>query len=167
MQLLHINGFFVVPRGQKGGFVQKVRQIRTGKACRCLRNDLQVDFLCQRLAFGMYAEDCLAPFYVRTSHIHLPVETARAQKRRVKNIRAVRCRNDDNAFVNAETVHFHKQLVQRLFTLIMPAAKARAAASAHSVNLVYKYDARRIFLCLFKQIAHAGRAHAYEHFHKV
>ena len=83
----------------------------------------------------MYAEDSLTPFYVRTSHIHLPVETARAQKRRVKDIRAVRCRNDDNAFVNAETVHFHKQLVQRLFALIMPAAKARAAASAIMMGL--------------------------------
>ena len=39
--------------------------------------------------------------------------------------------------------------------------------AADRVNFVYKNDAGRVLLALFEQVAHATRAHAHEHLHKV
>ena len=66
-----------------------------------------------------------------------------------------------------ETVHFHQQRVQRLFAFVVPAAQAGSAMAAHGVNFIDENDARRVFLALFEQVAHAARAHADEHFHEV
>ena len=73
----------------------------------------------------------------------------------------------DDAFVGGEAVHFHQQLVQGLFALVVTAAQARAAMAAHGVDLIDEHDAGAVALGLLKQIAYAGSAHAHEHFHEV
>src|SRR5437867_2748417 len=49
----------------------------------------------------------------------------------------------------------------------MPAAQARSAMAADRVDLIDEDDAGRVLLSLFKQIPHAARAHADEHFDEV
>ena len=49
----------------------------------------------------------------------------------------------------------------------MAAADAGKTPPAHGVQFVNKNNGRRIFLSLLKQIAHARRTDADEHFHKL
>ena len=66
-----------------------------------------------------------------------------------------------------EAVHFHQQLVERLFAFIVPAAQACATLAAHGIDFIDENDRRRRALGLIEQIAHAARAHAHKHLHKI
>lgn len=100
-------------------------------------------------------------------YVNLTVETAGAQQCGVENIRAVGCRHNDNAVVLFKAVHLDKQLVERLFALVVTAAQARAALSADRVDFVDKNDTRHIVFRLVEQVAHTRCADADEHFDKV
>ena len=58
-------------------------------------------------------------------------------------------------------------MIERLFTLVIATAQARAALAAYGVNFVNKDDARRVLFGVVKHVAHARCAYANEHFHKV
>ena len=67
-----------------------------------------------------------------TDHIRIidrdpAIETTGAEQRRVEHVRAIRCRQNDDALILRKAVHFNQQLVQRLFAFVMAAAQARAA----------------------------------------
>ncbi len=49
----------------------------------------------------------------------------------------------------------------------MSAAQACASLPAHRIDFIDEHDAGRVFLGLFEQIPHTGRAHTDEHFHKI
>lgn len=100
-------------------------------------------------------------------YVNLTVETAGAQQCGIENIRAVGCRHNDNAVVLFKAVHLDKQLVERLFALVVTAAQARAALSADRVDFVDENDTRHIVFRLVEQVAHTRRADADEHFDKV
>ena len=59
----------------------------------------------------MDLKDIFSSFDIRTSHADFPVKSARTENRRVKDIHTVRSCDDNNAFIDTETVHFHKHLV--------------------------------------------------------
>ena len=52
----------------------------------------------------------------------LAIKTTWPQQRGIKYVRAVCCRNDNNAIVSTKTVHFHQELVEGLLSLVMTAA---------------------------------------------
>ena len=54
-----------------------------------------------------------------------------------------------------------------MFALVVTAAQARAALTAHRVNFVDEDDARRMFFGILEHIAHPSRAHADKHFDKI
>ena len=60
--------------------------------------------------------------------MHLPVETTWAQQRWIKHVRSVSCGNDNDSIISFESIHFNKQLIQSLFTLIVASTKSRAEA---------------------------------------
>src|SRR5690606_764892 len=65
-------------------------------------------------------------------------------------------------------VHLHEELVERVLALVVAAHHhAFAAAPPDGVDLVDEDDARRFFLRLLEQVAHARRAHADEHLDEV
>ena len=165
---LQLANFFQAQTGcQQSRFVDQVGQIGAGKACCLFGDHFQVYIAGQRFLAHMYLQDLLATFYIGAIHRYLTVKTARTQQSRVQNIRTVGSRQNNNAFVAVETIHFHQQLIQRLFPLIMAAAHASAALTAYGIDFIDKDDTGRIFLGLFKQIADTGSPHAHKHFHKV
>ena len=115
----------------------------------------------------MYVQDLLAACQIRVSHRDLTVETARAQQRRIQNVRAVGGGHEDHTVTVAETIHLHQQLVQGLLALVVAAAHAGATLAADRVNLVHEDDARRVLLRLLEQVAHTGGTHADKHLHEV
>src|SRR5690625_2822324 len=84
----------------------------------------------------------------RQPHPLLAAKAARAQQGGVQHIGAVVGGNDDDAVVGLEAIHFHQQLVQGLFPLVVAAAQAGPAMPAHGVDLIDKDDAGRLFLGL-------------------
>ena len=115
----------------------------------------------------MHAQDFLATLDIRVRHLHLPVKTTWAQQRRVKNVRAVGCRNDDDALIGLETIHFNQELVQRLLALIVTTAVADTTRASHSINLVDKHDTRRVLFRLLEHVAHTRCTDTDEHLNEV
>ena len=131
----------VYSRGAYSRLVHEVLKIRSGETCSCAGDLFKIYVLAQRLISGMDLKDVLAALHIRSSHRDLPVKTARTKDRRIQNVHSVGGRHDDDPLVDAESVHFHQQLVQSLLALVVGAAKARASASRHRVDLVNEYDA--------------------------
>src|SRR5205823_5826686 len=63
--------------------------------------------------------------------------------------------------------HLDQQLIQRLLTLVVPAAEAGATMTADRVDFIDEDDARRVLLALFEQVAHTRRADADKHLDEV
>ena len=167
LDFFHINFLLAVSGGQQRRFIQKVCQIRTGEACSCLRNHLQIHLRCHRLALCMHAQDGLSALYIGSADINLSVKTTGSEQCRVKDICTVGCRNDNNSLICSKTVHFNEQLVQSLFTFVVPTTKTCTSASADSINFVDKYNTGGVFLRLFKQIPYTGCTDTDKHFHEV
>src|SRR5262249_16721988 len=115
----------------------------------------------------MYFQDLFAADHVRVRHHDLTVEAARAQERRIEDVRPVGGGDQDDALIRLEAVHLDQQLVQRLLALVIAAAATGAPMAADGVDLVDEDDARRILLRLLEHVAHARGADANEHLDEV
>jgi hypothetical protein len=121
----------------KGGFVDKVRQIRARKSPACPRAMTIALTFCASGTFFMWTvKNFLAPFHVGQRHHDLTVETSRPQQRGVQNVGAVGRGDQDDAFVRFKPVHFDQQLVECLFALIVTAAETRAAMTSDRIDLI-------------------------------
>src|SRR6202041_2641579 len=75
--------------------------------------------------------------------------------------------NQDHAFIRFKSIHLHKQRIQSLLALIVPAAQSSSAMASNRIDFIDENNARRILLALFKKIANAACAHAHEHLNEV
>ena len=64
-------------------------------------------------------------------------------------------------------VHLDKELVERLFALVVSAAHAGSAVASNRVNFINEDDGGCRALGSLEQIAHAGSANANKHLNKV
>ena len=168
LKVFHIHQPFGLAGGEQRRFIDEVGQIRAGKAGRAARQNHRVDaVLINGHLAHVHFQDLFAPANVGQRDDHLTVKAPRAHQRRVEHVRTVGGGNHDDAGLPLKTIHFHQQLVQRLFAFIVAAAHAGTALAAYGVDFVDKDDAGRVFFRLVKHVAHARRAHADEHFHEV
>ena len=166
-EFLHRHNALATTRSKQCCFVDEIHQISTREARRSARYDFKIHIGCERHFAHMHLQNLLAALHVRIRHNDLAIETTGPQQCRIKNIRTVRRRNQDDAFIGFKTIHLDEQLVERLFTLVIAAAKACATMSTHRIDFVDEDDARCVLLCLFKHVAHTGCADADEHFNEV
>ena len=115
---------------------------------------------------GVNLENGFASFEVWQLNGHAPVEAAGTQQCRVKRLRAVRRREDDDAVVALEAVHFGEELVQCLLALVV-AHEVAAALLADGVDFVDEDDARRFFFGLLEEVTDFRCAHADEHLNEL
>ena len=115
----------------------------------------------------MHVQNLLATANIGQRHIHLTIKTPRAQQSCIKNIGAVGSSHHNHACVGFKSVHLNEHLVQCLLALVIAAAQSSATLATYGINLINKDDARRVFLGVFKHIAHTRRAHAHKHFYKI
>ena len=114
----------------------------------------------------MYFKDRDTALQVRSIHDDTSVETSRTKKCRIKNLRPVRCRQDQESFGRVKTVHLSKQLIQSLLSFIIPAKSAAVTCLSDCIDLIYEDDAGSIFLGFVKKIADTACTDADEHFHE-
>ncbi len=74
----------------------------------------------------MDLQDFRPAFEVRAIDHHLPVKASRSQQGRIEYIRAIGRGDQDDSFGCVEAIHFHKQLIERLFPFIMSTTEACA-----------------------------------------
>ena len=153
--------------GEQCRFVDEVHQIGARKAWRATRDDLEIDVGRQRHLTRMNFENFLTADEIGIGNDDLTIETTWPQQRGIEHVGTVGRRDDDDAFVLLEAVHFDEQLIERLFALVIAAAKTCAAMAADRVDFVDEDDAGRVLLGLLEHIAHAARADADEHFNEV
>ena len=82
---------------------------------------------------------------------YAPVETAGAGERGIERLRAVCRRENDNADIFLETVHFGKQLVEGLLALVV-GAELTVALLADGVDLIDEHYAGSFLFCLAEKI---------------
>ena len=152
--------------GAQGGLVDDVGQIRARRAHRGAGDGGVIDILGRGDITGMHAQHSLAAAKIGQIHRDAAVKAAGAQQGGVQNLRTVGSAQHHNTLGGVKAVHLGQQLVERLLTLIVGGQTHRVALLADSVDFINKDDARSLFIGLLEQIAHAGRARAYEHFNK-
>ena len=157
----------VQARGQEGGLVQDVGQVGAGETGGAAGHGIEVDVLGQGFADGVHLEDVGAADQVGGLHGDLPVETARAQQRRVEHVGAVRRGDQDHPAAHVEPVHLDQQLVEGLLAFVVAAAHAGAAVAADGVDLVDEDDGGRGLLGLLEQVADPAGADTDEHLDEI
>ncbi len=103
----------------------------------------------------MNRQNAFAALDVGTIDHDAAVEAARPEQRRIEHVGTVGRRDEDDAFVGLEAIHFDEELVQGLLALVVPASEARATMTADGVDLVDEDDAGRVLLALLEQVADA------------
>ena len=167
LQLPHADDPLVLAGGQQRRLVHQVGEVGAGETRRAAGNYRGIDVRPQRHSAHVNFQDFFAAGDVRVGHHDLAVETARAQQGRIQYIGAVGGRDQNDAFVGLEPVHFDEKLVQRLLAFVVAAAQAGAAMAADSVDLIDEDNAGRILLALFEHVADPARADADEHLDEV
>jgi hypothetical protein len=109
-------------------------------------------------------ENPLAAANVGRVNDDLAIEPARPEQRRVETSDGW-WRDQDDAVVRLEAVHFHQQWLS-VCSLVVTASKACAPVPAHGVDFVDEDDAGRMRLALLEEVAHAARTDAHEHLTK-
>src|SRR3990167_10384065 len=157
----------ILARGEDRSLVHERVKLGTRETRRALGNDGQSDIRPQWLFARMNLEDLLAVSAVWQVNGYASVEAPRSQKRWVQHVRTVRRRHDDDFFCWFEAVHLNKNLIERLFALVITAANARPAHAPDRVNLINKNNCGRGFLRYLKEVAHARCSHSHKHLHKL
>ena len=99
LHLRHRDLLLVTARGKECRLVDEVAQIRSRKAGRAPREDVQINVVGDWLALCMYLQNGLTSAHVGLIHHDLTIETAGAQERRIKHIGAVGRRDDDDPLI--------------------------------------------------------------------
>ena len=118
-EVLVFDNALVLPGRRQGRLVADVGDVGAGESSRMLGDVLQVEVLSELDLAQVDLEDVLALVQVGQGHLDLAVETARAHQRLVEDVGPVGGRQHDDAAVGPETVHFGKELVERIFPLVI------------------------------------------------
>ena len=165
--VLHDDDLAPRSRGEDSRLVEQVFKISAAEPAGHARKYLKRDVRCERFVAAMHFEDLLPALDVGDIDVDLPVETPGSEQRGIENVRPVGRRHHYDAVVLFKAVHLYEQLVERLLSLVMAAAKSRASLPSDGVDLVDKDDAGHITLRLVEQIAHSRGARTDKHLDKV
>ena len=90
----------------------------------------------------MHFENRESASFGRTADGDVPIKTTRTQQRRIQNVGAVGCGQNDDGISSLETVHFTKDLVERLLSFVVATAQAGTALSTDGIDFVDENNRR-------------------------
>ena len=127
-----VDGFFALRSSQlfcplravkNGCFVHQVLQIRTCKSRCAPGQDRQIHVRCQRLVAGVNLENSFPAGNIGVVDDNLSVKPARPQKCRPNTSGLLVAARIMIPTIGVKAVHFHQELVQCLFPLVVSAAE--------------------------------------------
>ena len=148
-------------------FVDHIGKIRADRSAGRQSYRFQIHAFIHQHILGMYLKNLRTPFQIRFIHDDPAVKTARAQQRLIQYLRPVRSAQNQNSLGSIETIHFGQKLVQGLFSFLVSSPVFAVSASSDRIDLIDKYNTRRIFCSFLKQIPYPGGAHAHVHLDKI
>ena len=168
-EILVRHGGVVVPRGDQGGFVHHVSQIRPDHSGHALGQHVELDRVVERdfAALHVDLKDLFPTYHVGPVDDDMAVEAAGTEQGGIEHVRPVGRADHDDGIRLLEAVQPHQQLVQGLFPLVVSAAEAGAAVTADGVDFIDEDDARGVLPGLVEEIADAGGADPHEHLDEV
>ena len=167
LEVLGVDLVEAAPYREERCLVHEVREVRAAHARCTAGDDVDVDVGRELLVLEVHLEDLDPLVLGRERDDDLAVEATGTEERGIEDVGTVGRRHHHDAFGGLEAVHLGEHLVERLLTLVVPTAEARAALAADGVELVDEDDRRRLLAGGLEQVAHARRAHAHEHLHEV
>ncbi len=167
LELGHADLRLVPPGCEQRRLVDEVGEVCARESGGLACESADVDVVVVWLALGMHLEDLLPTLDVGAIDNDLTVEPARAEQRRVEDVRSVGRSNDDHSGFDVETVQFDEQLVERLLTFVMPAAETGATMATDRIDLVDEHDRWCAGLCLVKEVANPACSDANEHLYEL
>ena len=134
-----------------------------------MRHIVQINTFSQFHFLGIDLKDRFTTREIWAVDQHLAIEATGTQQGSIKNFWLVGGRkNNDGLVLGRETIHFREQLVERLFTLVVPTNNAHGARTTltDGIKFIDKDDARGLFLGLFEQVTDASSTRTNEKFYK-
>src|SRR5213594_1724662 len=138
-------------QGDHRGLAAQTLDVRAGVAVQVDGEFFQVHAL-ERHRASVDLEDREARILVRCRDQENPIESARAEHRRIEAVRAIRRADDADAFEGLEAVHRGQELIHHTFA--HAAVRVEAADVGDRVELVEEDDARGDLLRLLEDHAH-------------
>jgi len=152
--------------GEERRLVHQIGEVGAREPRRSAGDRPEVDLLVDHDLAGVDAKDGLAPLEIRVADGDLTIEASRPQQRRVEDVLPIRRRDDDDAAMTFEAVHFDQELIQRLLALFMTQGVA-AASPADGIQLVDEDNACGMAPGVTEQATDAGGADTGIHFDEV
>ena len=118
-EILFRNEFLVVAGSDKSRFVANIGDIGTREPGGLARQERTVELRVELQRPQMDIENLLALLDIGQTDLDLAVETSGAHQRLVENIGTVRRSQDNDARIGLEAVHLGKQLIERVFALVV------------------------------------------------
>ena len=151
--------------GTESGFIDNIRKL----CARCARshscNGVEIHIVRSLYLLCVDLEYCLTSRKVGKLHGNTAVETARTGECGVKGFGTVGGGEDYNAVVALKAVHFSKELIKSLLTLII-SANVTVTLFAYGIYLIDEHYAGSLFLCLLEQVTNLRCTHSHEHLNK-
>ena len=167
LKVHHLDHASVSSSRHQGRFIAQIGQISATHARGATGNDTRCHVLADGHFSHVHIQNLLSAANVGQGHIHLSIKTTWAQKGCVQNIWAIGGGHHNDPQIRLKTIHLHEHLVQGLFTLVIAPTQASTTLATHGINFVNENDTRRVLFGVFEHVAHASRAHADKHFHKI
>src|SRR5699024_744224 len=127
----------------------------TCKAGCHLRENFRFDCFIDFDMLEMNPKNLLPSVEIRSINPDLPVKSSRSQQCIVQYIGPVGGCHQNHSFITGETIHFHKKLVEGVFSFIIPSLDAVASScTTDGIYFINKDDAGGFFSRLSEQISH-------------
>ena len=99
------------PGRHQRGLVHYVGEFRPRVSGGAARDQTEIHPLRDLHFLGVHLQNFFTPLHIRQSDGDLTVEAAGTQQRRVQNVGAVGCGDDNDAFLSVEPVHFNQESI--------------------------------------------------------
>mmetsp|Transcript_5693 Transcript_5693/g.8374 ORF Transcript_5693/g.8374 Transcript_5693/m.8374 type:complete len:286 (+) Transcript_5693:880-1737(+) len=156
----------ILPGSGDGCLVHQVLQLGTTETRSSSGNRFKINIGLDWLATSVHAQDSSTALEIGKIDCDLTIESSRAEKCVIKNVKPVRGSNGDNTRIAIETIHFDQNLIQCLLTLIVTSSESCSALTSNGIDFINEDDTRGVLLGLVKHITHTRSSNSNEHLHE-
>ena len=143
----------VLTYSSKSSLIYHVSQFCAGSSRRCSCDSTEINVISHFDFLGVDFQNFFSAFQIRQFHRNSPVKSSRTKQSRIQRIRTVCRRENYDTFRRIESVHLGQQLVQGLLALVISGKSLAVTFLSYRINLINKYNTRRFFIRLLKQVA--------------
>ena len=115
----------------------------------------------------MNLKDVASPFLCWLTYRHVAIKPPRPKQGRIEDVWTIGCSYNYYRVVGCKTIHFTKDLIKRLFPLVMATTDTSATLSSNSIDFIDKDNGWRRFFGLLEEIPYPTRADPYKHLNEL